>query len=104
MRVPVVTPRVKQWRYLVTYGIWCRGFVVLEVVASLARQGQIVCGCRAFGSQGGDMLDRESLCGVRFLTQAILATPMRTFSDEESQALRNTTSSHAGLAEVLIVA
>src|SRR5262249_32953955 len=57
------------------------GFIVCEIVATLARQRQVVCGTVATPILRRDMFNREILGGVGLLAETVCATALCTLAD-----------------------
>jgi hypothetical protein len=73
MLVPVITPGMKKRYYLATDRVASGGLVVLEIIAPLIGQREIISGRVTPSIERENMFDGEALCRIRFLTQTILA-------------------------------
>jgi hypothetical protein len=73
---------MKERYFLATDRVTSRCLVVLEIIASLAGQREILSSSFAPGVERVNMFDGKALCGVRFLTQTIFAAALRTLTDE----------------------
>ena len=82
MLVPLITSGMKERHRVAADRIASCGFVVFEIIATLTRQREIARGRFASSVEWSNMLDGKALCRVRFLTQAIFATSLRTITYE----------------------
>ncbi len=78
MLVPGITPGMKKRYDLATDRIVSYGLIVLEIIASLAGQREMISGSVTPSVERVNMFDGKALCRVRFLTQAIRAAARYT--------------------------
>ena len=76
MLVLGITPGMKKRYDLATDRIESCGLIVLEIIASLAGQREMISGSVTPSVERVNMFDGKALCRVRFLTQAILAAAL----------------------------
>ena len=103
MLVPSITPGMKQRYDLAANRIASGGLIVLEIIAPLAGQREIISGRVTPSIERVNVFDGKALCRMRFLTQAILAAALCTLTHEQPQGDGDTPFSHAVRGESLSV-
>lgn len=95
MFVPVVLAWVKQRDYFLTERIESGGFVIFEIVTALAGTGEIFSVAFAADGERDDMLVRERIGAIIFLTKTVFTTALRALLKQQAQFLGQSLSSHA---------
>src|SRR5438270_626155 len=95
MLVLDITPGMKQRYDLAAHRIASGGRIVLEIIAPLAGQREIISGRVTPSIERVNVFDGKALCRVRFLAQAILTAALCTLTHEQPQGDGDMPFSHA---------
>ena len=101
MLVPGITPGMKQRYDLAANRIASDGLIILEIIAPLAGQREIISGRVTSSIERVNVFDGKALCRMRFLTQAILAVALCTLTHEQPHRFVRLITEHERPGEVV---